>query len=445
MRALGPFEPSPTLAVAVSGGADSMALCLLAQGWATARGGHVLALTVDHGLRPDAAAEAAQVAAWMARLGVPHQLLRWAGPPPATGIQAAARIARYRLMIDCCRAAGILHLLLGHHAADQAETVLQRLLRGSGIAGLAGMAPLLETREVRLLRPLLAEDPDALRRLLQDRGQPWVEDPANRDPRYARSRLRALLPGLAGAGLTRPLLLGAAVRMADARAAMDAAVAALLVRCCRVYPAGFVRIARAPLAAAAPEVAVQALARVAGAVGGGERECDPEPVRRALGRLVEPVGGEASFGRCRLIGRGEDLLVCRERRRLPPPMAVAIGTRLLWDGRFTIDVRRREDAPETAGTPPPSLILRPLAPTDAPLLREACGPAWASLPAPVRSTLPVLDDGAGPLAAPLLGWRRAGPPEAQSLIVETTWTPRYGITGPGYFLAGANSFIIIPM
>ncbi|MGE0725158.1 MAG: tRNA lysidine(34) synthetase TilS, partial [Alphaproteobacteria bacterium] len=137
MARLGPWERSPRLAVAVSGGPDSLALTLLADGWARARGGAVLALTVDHGLRPEAAAEAATVAAWLGARGIAHATLEWSGPRPMAAIQAAARAARLDLLAAACREAGILHLLLAHHRQDQAETASLRGARGSGTDGRA--------------------------------------------------------------------------------------------------------------------------------------------------------------------------------------------------------------------------------------------------------------------------------------------------------------------
>ena len=141
MAPLGPFEPSPRIAVAVSGGPDSLALCLLADRWARARRGTAFGLTVDHRLRPESGAEAAQVRRWLTARGIAHRTLRWPGARPVTGLQEQARAARLALLTGWCRRAGVLHLLLGHQREDQAETALQRLVRGSGIDGLAAMAP----------------------------------------------------------------------------------------------------------------------------------------------------------------------------------------------------------------------------------------------------------------------------------------------------------------
>src|SRR5262245_21437394 len=158
MRPLGPFEAQPRLAVAVSGGSDSLALTLLLHDWARRQRGVLTALTVDHGLRPEAAAEARQVARWLRARGIRHRVLTWrpAGEARRGGLQAAARAARYRLLGAWCRANGVLHLALAHHREDQAETLLLRLARGSGLDGLAAMAAVSEREGVRLIRPLLA-------------------------------------------------------------------------------------------------------------------------------------------------------------------------------------------------------------------------------------------------------------------------------------------------
>ncbi len=233
MAAVGPFESDPHLAVAVSGGADSLALCLLAHQWARTRGGSVSALTVDHGLRAGSRAEAIRAGRWLNGRGIEHVVLTWIGDKPATGIQEAARSARYRLMSRWCAGAGVLHLLLGHHQYDQAETVLMRHRRGSGVDGLAGMAAVVETAAVRLVRPLLKTSPLRLRALLTAAGQPWIEDPSNSDPVHARSRVRAALSQLADGEDAVATVTMTAATMARARMVLDAAASSLLARCCR--------------------------------------------------------------------------------------------------------------------------------------------------------------------------------------------------------------------
>ena len=189
MAPLGPFEPAPHVAVAVSGGADSLSLALLLRDWAAEQGGRVTALVVDHGLRPGSAAEARRVRRQLTGLGLAAKCLTWPGPAPQSNRQALARAARYRLMADWCRRQSVLHLALAHHLDDQAETLLLRLGRGSGLDGLAAMPPLRELPEVRLLRPLLPVPKARLVAGLRTAGLTWVEDPSNRDPSHARVRL----------------------------------------------------------------------------------------------------------------------------------------------------------------------------------------------------------------------------------------------------------------
>lgn len=191
MAPLGPFETAPVLAVAVSGGRDSLSLALLTQQWALSQGGRIVALIVDHGLRAEAAAEAVETRARLAQFGINSDILCWAGPKPNSGLQDAARAARYRLLFDACRRHGILHLLVAHHAGDQAETVAMRAGRASGPDGLAGMAGLVEHRDARLLRPLLCIPRARLTATLVARRVTWIEDPSNADPRFERVRLRA--------------------------------------------------------------------------------------------------------------------------------------------------------------------------------------------------------------------------------------------------------------
>ena len=149
MAPFAPFELRPVLAIAVSGGRDSLALALLAHDWAGALDGRIVGLIVDHGLRRESADEAAKTRDLLVRHGIAAEVLRWRGAKPASGLQEAAREARYRLLLAACRRRGILHLLVAHHADDQAETVVMRAARGSGPDGLAGMASLVEHREAR--------------------------------------------------------------------------------------------------------------------------------------------------------------------------------------------------------------------------------------------------------------------------------------------------------
>lgn len=184
------------VAVGVSGGADSLALVLLLDEFLRPQGRRVIALTVDHGLRSESHQEAAYVAALMSEYGIEHHILIWEGEKPRSGIEEAARAARYRLLGDWCQANGVETLCVAHHQQDQAETFFMRLQRGSGLTGLCGMAPVSEVNGLRIVRPLLAVAPQQLKDYLSGRNIRWVEDPSNRSDDFLRVRIRKFLPEL---------------------------------------------------------------------------------------------------------------------------------------------------------------------------------------------------------------------------------------------------------
>src|SRR3954467_1127380 len=192
------WKTASALVLAVSGGPDSLALMWLAARWrrALSRGPRLIAVTVDHGLRPEAAREAREVKRLAETLEVPHRTLRWTGAKPDTGLPAAARTARYRLLAKAARASGATHVLTAHTRDDQAETLLMRMLRGSGIAGLAAMARETEREGVCLARPLLEVPKSQLVATLGRAKIPFADDPTNRDMSFTRPRLRALIPAL---------------------------------------------------------------------------------------------------------------------------------------------------------------------------------------------------------------------------------------------------------
>lgn len=220
----GPWEDARKIVLGVSGGPDSVALMLLAAEWARARVDppplHVA--TVDHGLRKDSRGEAETVARWAAALALPHAILVWDGVKPKSGIQERAREARYKLLFDYAARIGADHVMTAHHADDQAETILFRLLRGSGITGLAGMTSSSERSGLLLARPLLALAKAELAGFCETRAHPFLDDPSNKDLAYARTRMRRLSDLLAGEGLDR----GALLRLGRRAARADAALAA---------------------------------------------------------------------------------------------------------------------------------------------------------------------------------------------------------------------------
>src|SRR6266404_6931962 len=211
------------IVLAVSGGPDSIALMWLAARWrrALARGPRLIAVTVDHGLRAGAAGEARDVKRLARILELPHRTLRWTGAKPRTGLPAAARAARYRLLAQAARVHGATHVLTAHTRDDQAETLLMRMVRGSGIAGLAAMARESEREGVLLARPFLSVSKSQLIATLKKAKIDFADDPTNRDLNFTRPRLRAIMPVLAEEGGDARNLARLAARLARANAAVE--------------------------------------------------------------------------------------------------------------------------------------------------------------------------------------------------------------------------------
>ncbi|HXQ04472.1 MAG TPA: tRNA lysidine(34) synthetase TilS [Bradyrhizobium sp.] len=226
MRLFADWKAVPAIVLAVSGGPDSIALMWLAARWrrTLARGPRLIAVTVDHGLRAEAKAEARDVKRLARALDLPHRTMRWTGAKPKTGLPAAARAARYRLLAQAARASGATHILTAHTRDDQAETLLMRLLRGSGIAGLAAMARQSERDGVLLARPFLHVSKSQLVATLKKAKLGFADDPTNRDPSFTRPRLRTLMPVLAAEGGDTRNLARLASRLARADQAVEVLV-----------------------------------------------------------------------------------------------------------------------------------------------------------------------------------------------------------------------------
>lgn len=407
MEPLGPFEAEPHLAVAVSGGRDSMALVLLAQDWAKTRAGKLTALIVDHRLRPESGAEARQTRDWLRARGISARILPWSGRKPAGDLQAAARAARYGLLEEWCRQHGVLHLLLAHQRDDQAETLLLRLGRGSGLAGLAAMPSIVEHTHVRILRPLLYVQRERLAATLTASGQAWVDDPSNLDPVRARARLRAALPGLGADGLASERLARTALELGLARAALDLALARYAAEAVRVHPSGFVRLDLAGLRRAPAEIRQRLLASAVAAVAGSEFPPRATDLLRLWQAVARVKGRARTLGGCLIDLQGGEIRVMREPVGVAAALALRPGKLVLWDGRFTV---------ETAGAFPPRMTLRRLG-------LALPGPRQRSLPQQVRQTVPAVWAGARLMAVPHLGHCDGVAGERATKALDVYFTP----------------------
>lgn len=373
-----------TLVIAVSGGPDSLALLESLARWRAARAAaapRLEAVTVDHGLRPASAAEALLVGGIAHRLGVRHTIMRWDGPKPTASIQDAARRARYHLLAEHARrcADQPAAVVTAHHAEDQAETLLMRLARGSGVDGLAAMAPVRHEAGVPVLRPLLAVAKARLVATLTARGIGFVDDPSNADPAFERVRLRRAWPAFEAAGLSATMIGRSAQRLERARQALDAATDRLTERVVEIHDGAYATIAVQGWRAASEELRIRSLARVIQAYGGQAESVRLSQIEALAGALQQREPAGATLGGCVVVGRRLAIDVFREPGREGlPEVVVMAGGEALWDRRFRVSWRTNCNG---------SVVVRALGAAEWARLRSRVG-SRSALPARAVATLP---------------------------------------------------------
>lgn len=329
LERFGPFEKNPRLAVAVSGGSDSLALILLAQEWARKKEGTVLGLTVDHGLRSHSREEAETVGLWLQKDGISHEILPWEGPKPETRLQERARKARYALLNQACVRHGILHLLMAHTLEDQQETILMRGLKGSGALGLAGISTVTYHAFGRLLRPLLTTRRETLQAYLRLRKQPWVTDPSNENLKFLRVQLRQDRKN--NPSLEEIQFLG------HHRCRLEETLISHIEERVSLSPFGYVSFSEAWWISLASRDRMLLLSRMLQTVSGA----DYPPRTLTLSRTLERLKEDASFtaAGCLFLKKKGKILILREPRAALT--SASLGDRTPWDGRFRIFAPQR--------------------------------------------------------------------------------------------------------
>lgn len=325
------------LAVAVSGGPDSMALACCAQRWAGDK--PMIALIVDHQLRPESGAEAETTRQRLTQLGLRAEILRWEHPPVTTRLHSVARKARYGLLLAACRRHGATHLLLAHQREDQAETILMRLAKGSGVDGLAGMAAEAVVEGVQLLRPLLALPKARLIATCDAAGLPYILDPSNAAAKYARGRLRRVMPLLADEGLTVERLTDLGDRAREAKEALEHYTDIFLRDALRHDFGGVLRLDLDALRAAPRAIAFRALSRCLRMVHHG----DYPPERTALIALYAALCHDApmpprTLHGCLVKKSAESVVFLREWTAIRDVQPIHSGESVAWDGRWRVSL-----------------------------------------------------------------------------------------------------------
>lgn len=336
------------VAVALSGGPDSWALCLLAQEWCAKNNAQLIALTVDHKLRTGSTAEAESVAAECAQRGIAHHILTWHHDNITSRVQEQAREARYSLLTDYCRTHTIPLLLTAHHADDQAETVLLRFAKASDVGGLAGLQSLRTLHGVTLMRPLLSYTKQQLMDYVTAASVPFVIDPSNENERFARGRLRQARDALEAEGLTTASLVRLADKMRAADEALHYAAQALIINQFVLSPYGGVLVPlmvwenkpAALIARAILELWRLVTADLGHPVGHDQLrslqrfiEQDDRQKMNLAGMVLEKTDGNLTASR--------ELVACA------PALTIASNSFALWDNRFMIS--NSTDAPVTVG------------------------------------------------------------------------------------------------
>jgi tRNA(Ile)-lysidine synthase len=330
------------LILAVSGGPDSTALMLLASSWRERP--PVLVVTVDHGLRPEAAEEARLVAENAERLKLPWRIMTAAEPRTGGNLQDWARRARYRCLSAAAREAGFDTIVTAHHEDDQAETFLLRLARGSGVYGLAAMREEETLDGIALARPLLVVSRERLRGIAAEGGLKTVADPSNVDTRFDRVRIRSLMPELAEHGLDAVRLAETAGRLGRAAKALDYYAGLFLEAHFAADPFGVVSGPASAFATVPEEVGLRVLARVLKAVGGA----DYTPRLASIEALREAILAIRASDRLKQTLSGVVVAVARERltahrewgRNGLADATAPAGATVLWDGRFRLEIPR---------------------------------------------------------------------------------------------------------
>ncbi|MCF6326398.1 MAG: tRNA lysidine(34) synthetase TilS [Devosiaceae bacterium] len=360
---LAPMLDENAIALAVSGGVDSLALMILVRSWLDNKQNNklrpkIFIYSVDHGLRSQSAVECQGVKTLATGFGFEHKTLIWQGKKPTTGVQAAARMARYRLIGEQMALDGVGYLLSGHHMDDQAETIMMRLAHGSGLSGLKGMELFSEIFGMKIFRPLLGMGREELNDIVEQAGLDAFNDPSNHDLKYERVRWRKLLSDIKETGLTGANLNRFALRMGRADRALDHFCSAQYKSCVKQDQFGVQMISHEQLIAQPEEIAIRLLGKMIYCGSGGRNSGELSQLEDLIKNLSNPQFNGMVIGGCGIALKHGKVVVFREAGRLAAGrLAVDLlavdqlatgwletnktllqpGQKTLWDQRFVVE------------------------------------------------------------------------------------------------------------
>ena len=381
----------PKIAVAVSGGGDSLALTILMQEWVTARGGEMLTLTVDHKLRPNSSAEAEGVQKLLRARNITHDILTWEGDKPLTHVQEMARKARYKLLLSECLKRGFPFLSIAHNLEDQIETFWMRLTHGSGLDGLSAMSSVRMTEGVSVIRPVLSFSREQLRATCLQHDIKWVEDPSNSNKKYLRPKLRAFENLLKAEGLTPDRLALTVQKLEDARQALQVMADTAFSEYVLLHPEGYATLKTEKWKKSPREIQRRVLAQTLMILSPKPYQSGFEAIEQTRIDLHNQFFTGKTLAGCEIFpGRSGDVLLARESDATEGRMRVQEG--LVWDGRFTV-----------SGFPTESLYIGALGEQGLCELKKNMDGS-GMLPFKVKRVLPALWHGGNLLAVPHLGY-----------------------------------------
>ena len=326
-----PIQAGACVGIAVSGGADSLCLAIGLTEISQKYGLKVKAVTVNHGLRSEAVQEAENVRREMEKIGVPHDVLLWKGKKPTTRIEEKAREKRYELLENWCREKGIVHLFLGHHAGDQAETFWARLARGSGVDGLSAMGACVKRNDIWLCRPLLNVCKKDCEADLRSRQIPWAEDSMNVDESYERVRWRNRQEQMDAYGLTSTVLGRSIKRLQRVREAIDFYTARFFDTLVDVMPEGYALIQLQAFQMVPVEVRLRVIEKTLKEINPSVSVISLDAMEKWLDKMPK----KATLAGCVLTLQKGALFVSREVSRLEQNASVPANTLTHWD-RFLV-------------------------------------------------------------------------------------------------------------
>ncbi|SEK19694.1 tRNA lysidine(34) synthetase TilS [Pacificibacter marinus] len=331
------FDKPKHVGVAVSGGGDSMALLRLMADWGVDQGVRVSAVTVNHGLRPEAASEAQFVAETCEKLKIKHTTLTWTGWSGDGNLQDAARRARYHLMGQWAATQDITTIALGHTADDQAETFFMRLARASGIDGLTGMQRRRQSDGITWVRPLLMQERFELRQYLRDLRQPWIDDPSNDDEAYDRVKSRKAMAALTDLGIDAHVVGRVMDHLSQVQSALDIATHDHAIDCVE-EDRGDLIVHRKRFAEGAPEVNRRLVAHALKWIASADYGPRGMKLQEFMSAMVRKK--DATLHGVRMIGQGETFRLCREFSAVSDKVSVPNA---IWDGRWQVNCDKTQD------------------------------------------------------------------------------------------------------